>query len=109
MDFDPNVLGNIGGAILVGGYGAFRLINLLRGKDREEEPKRPEAPEQGPVAPAVACPDPECKEQLTGEIQELKEDFKKFKADIFPKINRTAEGVARIEGWIEGMKNSGKW
>lgn len=103
MDFNPQTWGNIGGALLVGGYGAFRLINLLRNKKAPQQPGPHSHPDP------AGCPDPGCQTKLTGEIQDLKEGFNKFKEEIFPKINDTAEGVARIEGWIEGIKNGGKW
>jgi hypothetical protein len=54
------------------------------------------------------CPDPECHasvEQVAKDLSEVKEEFKSMKKEMFPKINGTAEAVARIEGYIEGLKN----
>ena len=58
-----------------------------------------------PPAAPLACPDPECKDAIQGSISGLRNDFKEFKKDVHPKINDTAEAVARIEGYIAGKKN----
>ena len=49
------------------------------------------------------CPDPGCHrsvEQIGDDVEHLCQTVEQ---DIFPKINRTAEAVARIEGYIQGQ------
>jgi len=51
--------------------------------------------------------DPECHASVVyteTTIGELKTDFNSFKDDIYPKINKTAESVARIEGFMAGIE-----
>lgn len=64
------------------------------------------------------CPSPECHEELvntvqsvrdiTGEVTYIKDKIDKLDysvRDIYPKINHTASAVARIEGYMEGIRN----
>lgn len=52
-----------------------------------------------------SCPEPGCKGQVQQNrdgIQEIKRKMEKMEADIFPKINRTAEDVQYIKGLLDG-------
>lgn len=74
--------------------GLFHITLGRPGKD--EPPTRPIA--------IGECPDPGCHktvEQIGEDVEHLCEAVEK---DIFPKINRTAEAVARIEGYIQGQQ-----
>lgn len=54
------------------------------------------------------CPDPDCHNEVMSTsqaISELKTDFSRFKEDIYPKINKTAEDVSKIEGYLKGLAN----
>jgi hypothetical protein len=50
------------------------------------------------------CQDATCHSKVTNHGKQITELRKNIDTDIFPKINKTAEDVQFIRGWIEGQQ-----
>lgn len=88
MQVDPQTVGNIFGALLVGGYGAVRLISYVKSRRNGN----------------TRCPDPTCNAQVMHTAEAVNKLEKTINRDVFPKINRIAEDLEFIRGWVEAKK-----
>ncbi|MHA1347930.1 MAG: hypothetical protein ACTSO3_16125 [Candidatus Heimdallarchaeaceae archaeon] len=96
MILDPQVLGNIFGALIVGGYSGLKVVTYFKKRNQNGVISNTEN----------KCPDPTCHASVESMAENMKEIRNSIQNEIFPKINKTAEDVATIKGWIRGIKGS---